>query len=1018
MESNLNRRIETDLDLNGPYLAISSHPSDATVNHGATQTFSITASATFPGNDGAADAGTLTYQWYEDDEGEINKLANETIGSLTYSGTTTATLTLTNISSPSENGHKYYCVIDYTAADKYDESGKGTGNPITGTVTSNSATLTVNPYIIILSQPLSIDREFDQTGSLSVSAVLSDSSYTNDIGYQWYYNGNSINDGTITSYRIERGTVTTVVREDKEVVTRHNYSYNNTFNGSADTRSIPSTATNIDVEIAAGSGGRGGNDAQGSGGSGGDAIRGKFRLPSHLTAGTTLTMYAGLKGGDGVSGAAGAGSEGGGGRHGGWAGGGNGGTAGQNGSSGGGAGGGGASGVYHGDGTLMIVAGGGGGGGGASNPGLDGVDPGTPVDINYSYGYPRQQFGVHSWNGQPGKIIKYGDGGGSDANGELYITSGNATFSSYTKIVGSGPVRLQYNWSDMPNYSGRANDKIYIGGLATLEHPATRRGSNAATFTMPGNAGAKNAGSWDNKSSTMWSDGGHQGHPAQPEGRDGGGGGGGGAGYVSSPGSGAGSGGAKGHDNAEGGTSGNGGPSAYRGDYASLYVGNVGYHNGNGYVTLSYDWYEDETTTETTWTEVETEVEEQVPQHLTFTNTQSSSITAKADYAQVANLYCVVSSPTATNSPVTTNTVQFSTFSNLDTRTLNIEQVFWKDGTGTCITSQQNLRNAPITLGYDDGTNSSGLNIFTSFWVPTDTPVTIDLYGGKGEQWTPAVADNAGQNASSPVGLGGYGRIQGTLLANTEYVVAGMFGSVDAPYFYRRDQILAVVGQGGGNNVYGSGGFGGGLDLPGRAGMGGHGAGNGSGESGAITDPRTWGTFGSRYPLVGGRTGQILNQRLYDACQRNGDGWYYDDQRDGGEMKRYSRDINNDVNLGTRQIIMRDGSFLSNSASIDRGFMDIEYSFIQTAGGRGVPQGAPNDDPTNNNGSNATCVGGHGAWGGNGGYNGSGGGGGGGYLDDSIQTGGLDGTQRGRFILEETTSGTWDGNSKIVISLQ
>ena len=113
MESNLNRRIETDLDLNGPYLAISSHPSDATVNHGATQTFSITASATFPGNDGAADAGTLTYQWYEDDEGEINKLTNETIGSLTYSGTTTATLTLTNISSPAENGHKYYCVVDY-----------------------------------------------------------------------------------------------------------------------------------------------------------------------------------------------------------------------------------------------------------------------------------------------------------------------------------------------------------------------------------------------------------------------------------------------------------------------------------------------------------------------------------------------------------------------------------------------------------------------------------------------------------------------------------------------------------------------------------------------------------------------------------------------------------------------------------------------------------------------------------------------------------------------------------------
>ena len=74
MEQNFNRRIETDLDLNGPHLVISSHPSDATVSDGATQTFSVTASATFPGNTGADDEGTLTYQWYEDDEGVIKKL--------------------------------------------------------------------------------------------------------------------------------------------------------------------------------------------------------------------------------------------------------------------------------------------------------------------------------------------------------------------------------------------------------------------------------------------------------------------------------------------------------------------------------------------------------------------------------------------------------------------------------------------------------------------------------------------------------------------------------------------------------------------------------------------------------------------------------------------------------------------------------------------------------------------------------------------------------------------------------
>ena len=57
MEQNFNRRIETDLDLNGPHLAISSQPSDASVANGATQTFSVTAAASFPGNTGADDEG-------------------------------------------------------------------------------------------------------------------------------------------------------------------------------------------------------------------------------------------------------------------------------------------------------------------------------------------------------------------------------------------------------------------------------------------------------------------------------------------------------------------------------------------------------------------------------------------------------------------------------------------------------------------------------------------------------------------------------------------------------------------------------------------------------------------------------------------------------------------------------------------------------------------------------------------------------------------------------------------------
>ena len=103
MEQNFNRRIETDLDLNGPHLAISSQPSDASVANGASQTFSVTAAASFPGVTSPDDEGTLTYQWYKNDDGNTTKLTDEG----QYSGTTTATLTVGSIESPENNGNKY-----------------------------------------------------------------------------------------------------------------------------------------------------------------------------------------------------------------------------------------------------------------------------------------------------------------------------------------------------------------------------------------------------------------------------------------------------------------------------------------------------------------------------------------------------------------------------------------------------------------------------------------------------------------------------------------------------------------------------------------------------------------------------------------------------------------------------------------------------------------------------------------------------------------------------------------------
>ena len=65
MENNFFRRIPTDLDLNGPVLEYTTQPSDATGDKDGSVTFTVAARALFPGDSGAEDGGTITFQWYE-----------------------------------------------------------------------------------------------------------------------------------------------------------------------------------------------------------------------------------------------------------------------------------------------------------------------------------------------------------------------------------------------------------------------------------------------------------------------------------------------------------------------------------------------------------------------------------------------------------------------------------------------------------------------------------------------------------------------------------------------------------------------------------------------------------------------------------------------------------------------------------------------------------------------------------------------------------------------------------------
>ena len=388
------------------------------------------------------------------------------------------------------------------------------------------------------------------------------------------------------------------------------------------------------------------------------------------------------------------------------------------------------------------------------------------------------------------------------------------------------------------------------------------------------------------------------------------------------------------------------------------------------------------------------------------------------------------------------------------------------------VLANSDLSNGELTLTYDDGTayeasgtGKKGINIFTSFYVTSDTEVEIDLYGGKGVEWTSLGGVFAPQNEAGgpgvtrpypydPYGLsvfvsqggvvyhnpgnGGYGRIRFKMKANRKYTVAGMFGSINTPHLYERDEIIAVVGQGGGQGVHGAGGAGGGLNRDGgwgRDGNQGHGGRGGVYDNGSqVSDNpyangpgmRLQGVVGSAYyPFRTDWQGSYTNNML-DHIDANNDGAQDPATRSPGRVKRYSRSINNNSNIGTRKMLVRqvngagsglsEGSTMENTATIDRGFWDIDYAFLGTAGGRSNKHSSTDvsslktDAIRNALGDfDQNCVGGNGAWGGAGGRNGGGGGGGAGYVYLDKGDGGI--------TLVSTSSGSSPGNSKIVIRL-
>lgn len=154
------------LTVNSP-VTLSASPADQSVCVGSNTSFTVAATGT-----------SISYQWQVDNGSGFANLS-DTTG--IYSGSTTTSLTLTNVIA-AKNGYKYRCVLT------------GVCGPIVNTTT---ATLTVNTIPAIVSQPTNKTICFGNNTSFSFTGTGS------GLTYQWYVNTGSgftaLSDGGVYS---------------------------------------------------------------------------------------------------------------------------------------------------------------------------------------------------------------------------------------------------------------------------------------------------------------------------------------------------------------------------------------------------------------------------------------------------------------------------------------------------------------------------------------------------------------------------------------------------------------------------------------------------------------------------------------------------------------------------------------------------------------------------------------------------------------------------------------------------
>ena len=325
---------------------------------------------------------------------------------------------------------------------------------------------------------------------------------------------------------------------------------------------------------------------------------------------------------------------------------------------------------------------------------------------------------------------------------------------------------------------------------------------------------------------------------------------------------------------------------------------------------------------------------------------------------------CNVSSATASNSPIVSDSVTYTV--NVPTSVINIEAI--KNAGTQATLSSVDLANGEITINAATSSTASDFFLYSLYAPNKDVDVEMDLYGGTGYSGNPGGGGG---------GQGGYSRIRFTMNKNEEYVIVGLTEAINTPFLYRKASLIACVGQGGSAGNGGNGGSGGGVNVEGAVAGDGIASGGQSINSGSLSGNGIFGSSFQSPTLYPGDTQETIpTGGRTISCTK---GVYWAQQGVAPCV-----DI-----TGNSQIRLSNGTIITNSASITRGYK-VGYNIIQTAGQKSQPTGGN---------------GGNGATGGIGGGFNLGGGGGSGYTDGSV-------------TVVSTQQGGSTSNAKIIIRIQ